>query len=52
MGFCIKFILPLLLIFFMIESYFTGDPVFMLIMALGSMPSFWMIGRIYEAERR
>lgn len=51
MGLYIKYMLPVILGFFMLASYFKEDRVFMLIMALGNMAIFWMIGRVHEKER-
>lgn len=51
MGFFIKYILPWIMLFLMVCSYFTETKLFMLILALGGMASFWMIGRIHEKER-
>jgi len=51
MDFFMKWILPVLLIFFMFTSYFTQDKLFMLIMALGNMVAFWLFGAIYVIDK-
>ncbi|AMB18719.1 hypothetical protein BH780_gp136 [Bacillus phage Eldridge] len=51
MSIYINFVVPAILTFLMVTSYFTQDKLFMLILALGNMAIFWMIGRTYEKER-